>query len=76
MGWAQWLVGVLFQAHFEVGVKAVMVEALHQGGRGWVDWRILVLAGWRVQRWVHLGGLVAGVQNEPAFCVWPRVRWR
>ena len=61
--------GVLFQAHFEVGVKAVMVEVLHQGGQWWVEWTALVLVGWRVQGWVDLGDVVAGARSEPAFCV-------
>ena len=69
MGWDQWLVGVLFQAHFEVGMKAVIVAALHQGGQGWVDWKVLVLVDWRVQGWVDLEDVVAGARSEPAFCV-------
>ena len=76
MRWDQWLVGMLFQASCEVGVKDVMVEVLHQGGRGWVDWTVLVLVDCRVQGWVDLGGVVAGARSEPAFCVWFLVQWR
>ena len=61
--------GMLFQAHFEVGLKAVLVEVLHKGGQGWVEWTVLVLVGWRVQGWVDLGDVVARAQSEPAFCV-------
>ena len=69
MRWDQWLVGMLFQASCEVGVKDVMVEVLHQGGQRWVCRTVLVWVGWRVQWWVDLGDVVAGARNEPAFCV-------
>ena len=39
---------LLFHVILVVGVIAVVVEAVPQGGRGRVDWTVLVVVGYRV----------------------------